>query len=291
MTHFVIFPASAAAAFLLLAGNWWVAAHGFLSTVGGPLWSISLEEQYYLVWPFVARLGARRGLWIASTGIVVVALLALGYLGHTLAPRYAVWSNSFVEFEFFAVGAILALVLHGRSARPPTWARPLLMLLAALLLGLAGSYFKVIVGFGGVPAGQLIAGYLCLTLAMVAIFLAFLNAAVPRWAKPLEFLGKISYGLYVFHDLSIRVVYRAAYPRLASLLLRHHAPSGLMYLPLMLSSLLVCVAMAGLSYRYLETPFLRLKERFTFVRSRGEPDDRYETIQPRGDRSHAYPAS
>ena len=268
LTHFVIFPTSASVAFLLLAGNWWVAAHGFLSTVGGPLWSISLEEQYYLVWPFVARFGSRRSLWIFSAGFIASAFLALVYLGHTLAPRYAVWSNSFVEFEFFAVGAILALVLHGRSIRPPTWTRPMLSVLATILLVLAGSYFKVIVGYGGVPATRLLPGYLCLTLGIAAIFLAFLNAAVAPWAKPLEYLGKISYGLYVFHDLSIRIVYRAAYPRLASLLLRHHAASGLMYLPLTLSSLLICIALASLSYRFLETPFLHLKSRFTFVRSR-----------------------
>ncbi len=296
LTHFVIFPTSAAVAFLLLAGNWWVAAHGFLSTVGGPLWSISLEEQYYLLWPFVARFGSRLGLWIASIGFLVCALLTLGYFGHSLAPRYAVWSNSFVEFEFFAVGAILALLLHGRNVQPPVWTRPLLMGSAALLLGLAGSYFKVIVGSGGVPARQLLSGYGCLTLAIVAIFLAFFGATVSSWAKPLEFLGRISYGLYVFHDLSIRMVYRTVYPRLASLLARHNAPSGLMYLPLTLGSLLLCIVLAWLSYRYLEAPFLHLKVRFTFVRSQREPNGWSKatgprTTQPRGGRSHAYPAS
>ena len=266
-THFVIFPASAALAFLLLAGNWWVVAHGFLSTIGGPLWSISLEEQYYLVWPFVARLGSRRGLWIASATFMVTAAVAMIYLGKTLAPRYAVWSNSFVEFQFFALGAILALVLHGRSLRPPAWARAALLLGAVALLALATSRCGVF-GDRGISPAKLLCGYFCVSVAIIAIFAAFLNGVVPRSAQPLIYLGKISYGLYVFQDLAIRIAYRTTYPRLASLLARYNAAPQLMYLPLIVESLAICIALASLSYRFLETPFLRLKGRFTFIGSR-----------------------
>ena len=52
------------------------------------------------------------------------------------------------------------------------------------------------------------------------------------------YLGKISYGLYVFHAAALRVV-----------------PSPLLALPL-------TIGIAALSYRYLESPFLRLKDRF-----------------------------
>ena len=268
-TGFIIFPASAAAAFLLLAGNWWVVAHGFLSTIGGPLWSISLEEQYYLVWPFVARFGSRRGLWIASATFMVTAAFALVHLGHALTPRYAVWANSFVEFQFFAVGAILALMLHGRRVLPPVWTRPCLLLLAALLLAFATSWCSLF-GDRGVAAAKLLIGYSCVSVAVIAIFVAFLNATVPRFAEPLIFLGKISYGLYVFHDLAIRIVYRLAYPRFASLLSKHNGRPELMCLPLVVSSLLIYIALASHSYRLLETRFLRLKSRFTFVRSRAD---------------------
>ena len=59
-----------------------------------------------------------------------------------------------------------------------------------------------------------------------------------------EYLGKISFGLYVFHAAALRLV---EFPPAA---------------------LLLTVAMAALSYRFVETPFLRWKERLARVGSR-----------------------
>jgi len=72
------------------------------------------------------------------------------------------------------------------------------------------------------------------------------------------YLGKISYGLYVFHVLGLKVG--------GSLVVRLRLPLVEVCAPV--ASLLITVLLAGLSYRFLETPFLRLKERFAVVQSR-----------------------
>lgn len=76
----------------------------------------------------------------------------------------------------------------------------------------------------------------------------------------LQHLGRISYGLYVFHGACLLVVavasHRIPFIRFHTWMLRYTIP-----LPLT-----ICIA--ALSYRYFETPFLRLKERFEIVKSR-----------------------
>ncbi len=107
------------AAFLLLSANWYLIFHTFSPFELGILWSISIEEQFYLVWPAVVLLGrGRRGIKIASALLAAVGLGTLFWLGHRGADGLHTWLNSFVQFMFFAGGARLALLT---SQRQPRW--------------------------------------------------------------------------------------------------------------------------------------------------------------------------
>jgi peptidoglycan/LPS O-acetylase OafA/YrhL len=81
--------------------------------------------------------------------------------------------------------------------------------------------------------------------------------------KPFIYLGKISYGLYVFHVLWLG---------LAKDLIKHlaggHPGPVASQLGAMAIALPATIVTGMLSYRYLESPFLRFKKRFTVVRSR-----------------------
>lgn len=254
LTHFTILTTTQFLFYLFLAGNWWSASHGFIARVMGPLWSISLEEQYYIVWPTITRFG-KRALWIACGVFLIASTATLWYLGSVRAEHYAIWCNSFVEFQFFVLGAILAMLLHNRK----------LNFSPVLRIALALAAFAVIVGDQislhatlGPTTGpiSLISAYALLSLGVVLLFLAFFGMKVESFAQPLIYLGKISYGLYVFHDMCLHLIY--------SLKQRFHL-GGLLS---MLLSLALCILIASLSYRFLEMPFLRLKEKFAFVRTR-----------------------
>jgi peptidoglycan/LPS O-acetylase OafA/YrhL len=262
--HAGVFPLPAFFAYILLAGNWYVYTHGFLPFTVGPLWSVSLEEQYYLIWPFVARAGHKRALWAASGIFFIGAYVTLYYLGDHLAPRYAVWTNSFVEFQFFAIGAVLALALHGREIFLPLWVRPILLALSVASIGFAASHFQIFRDDPR-PFRDLFPGYLLLGSGIVLLFLAFLRAPVPSFCKPLVFLGKISYGLYVFYTLSFLVQKSVLsyFGLIGSANVRMLAARTVI-------SLFFCIAFAMISYNFLEMPFLRMKRRFTFVRARDE---------------------
>jgi peptidoglycan/LPS O-acetylase OafA/YrhL len=101
-----------------------------------------------------------------------------------------------------------------------------------------------------------LAGCLCL-------FLSLLPLPSGRIEKPLIYLGKISYGLYVYHVLCLDA---------AGHLVRHFPGCSVDSLPtqvwVMAIALPGTIVVAALSYRYLESPFLRFKKRYTIVRSR-----------------------
>lgn len=72
-----------AGAMAVFAGNWAMITWGDLAGVAGPLWSVSVEEQFYLTWPLVLAVVPRRRLRLVSVGLIAVAI----------GTRYAVLSN------------------------------------------------------------------------------------------------------------------------------------------------------------------------------------------------------
>src|ERR1700748_2451165 len=66
-----------AGAYLLLIGNWYIVLHPWIQTPLRSLWSISVEEQFYLVWPLLAKLKSRHVLVVASLVILPVSFFTI----------------------------------------------------------------------------------------------------------------------------------------------------------------------------------------------------------------------
>ncbi len=239
----------------VLLGNWFLIFHGPIFTPMEPLWSISVEEQFYLFAPWVIKRLNRRSLCGFAIILIFLANICLGLFSDVLGYDLAVWRNSFVQFENFAAGILLCLVLHGRSPKVSAWLRIALLAASALCWYLAQSAQRahrssllLMEAYGLIALGCC-----CLLVAFIGLDRRFL----PEWAI---YFGRISYGLYVFHGLALHLVV-SVFPHYTSLgsvsmLLKGAAAMGL------------TILFASLSYRYFETPFLRMKKRHEVIESR-----------------------
>jgi peptidoglycan/LPS O-acetylase OafA/YrhL len=247
----------------LMLGNLFAIHAGWaaLATVA-PLWSISLEEQFYVGVPLLAKIGGRRAIALICALAILTAYGVLGWLGARGAlPMQKIWPNSFVQFQFFAAGGWLALFNRRHTVRLGLAARLLLVAGALACYYVASEHFGV-VHWTVIPAHNLIAGYLLVLIGTTAILLAMLNykGSVPGW---LIYLGKISYGLYLFHNLVMWLIFynTDGWPHFVYYV-QNHRYAG------MLLVILITLGAASFSYRFFEKPFLRLKNRFETVKTR-----------------------
>lgn len=247
-----VLPARDAVAFVLLLGNWafvlWGYAHSFLV----PLWSVSVEEQFYLGWPLLLRrfpthlLGALVGLWL----LCAAARLLLVLMG---AVHPQIWCNTIAHLDPIIGGGLLALIVNERAINLPNSLRLVLFCCGVGVFALAAR-------FGDFVGPRSLITYPAVAFAACALIVASLHPKVElnRYTvlKPLFHLGKISYGLYVFHLMFITLLGVGAAHTLGR-------RAGL------ICAALLCTVLAALaSYRFLETPFLALKTRFTYIASR-----------------------
>jgi len=247
--------------YLFFVGNW-VYFLMPVATVAGPLWSISLEEQFYLVWPWVVRRASTRQIAQLAVGLMVMAALVRLAMG--LLHPYEDWvsKNSFTRIDGIAVGALLATALHGRVPAWPAAARGLLLATSiAVLLWIAYAFGLFTLPVARVP---LMLGWPLAALACGGVLVSVLGCkgrlTAPLRSGPLVYLGRISFGLYVYHEVFLKI---------GDTLFPLHNASSAQMLAYWLFGLGATIPVAAASYRWLEMPFLRLKRRrYTVIESR-----------------------
>jgi peptidoglycan/LPS O-acetylase OafA/YrhL len=155
----------------------------------------------------------------------------------------------------------------------PRW--PMLLRAIAFVIA-AGFWIYAVMGPGvksydaHTTVAGAIGGWLLVLLGSMLFLLAVLGipeSYVPRW---LSYLGRISYGLYIFHSLLFHLVFEAGERWMPRRLVALYVPASVVPAFGTTLVLVLCIASAALSYRYFERPFLKLKQRFTFVHSRPE---------------------
>jgi peptidoglycan/LPS O-acetylase OafA/YrhL len=242
--------------FTFMAGNWVYVFHGLPQSFAIPLWTVSIEEQFYLTWPLALRKANLRRIAHFAIALFVVSHLLRAAMVATGASINGMEYNTFTRLDPIALGILVALV----ADRLPSflrWQRWALIIfgVTACIVAYAMSALENATNVSTWPLG---ASHSLTAIASIAILLATLGAINPLLRnKALIYLGKISYGLYVIHEfahLLARQIFPAASP------LRVLMQSGI--------SLAITVALAAASYHWLESPFLRLKERFAHVQSR-----------------------
>jgi peptidoglycan/LPS O-acetylase OafA/YrhL len=175
------------------------------ATVAQHYWSLSVEEQFYLLWPLImigaSLLAARAGRKGGSRRPVVYALVAIAVLSLAGSIVFTAVSPSqayFVTFTRaweFAVGGMLALLAHRiRMARG--WAQAL-SAIGILMIAAAVALFGPWTAFPGAAA--------LLPVIGTALIIAAGTDGTRLWhtaisaSRPVRWLGAVSYSLYLWH--------------------------------------------------------------------------------------------
>jgi peptidoglycan/LPS O-acetylase OafA/YrhL len=227
----------------------------------GVLWSLAVEEHFYLLWPTVVRSLSRR--WIAMAGATIIVLcpcLRAFYFirGYDMGTGY-----TWLVADGLAIGAVLAVLARGLwGTRDRMW-RITAILFAASLIMFGAGYPLGIFRSSRILGASLRETALNIFFAGTVALALLLGTS--RWKavvnRPvLQFFGEISYGVYLIHmlvfDLEDSVVGRF-FPSLSA----HRGHFGAMVFLFSITAGLT-VAIAYLSRWYFEEPFLRLKRRF-----------------------------
>jgi peptidoglycan/LPS O-acetylase OafA/YrhL len=220
-------------------------------------WSLCVEEQFYAFWPWIVRCCTPRGALAIMCALVAIDWLAeRGALSALLTPDGQAQRIITSFAAPIGLGSLLALLLHERLGfvvlsriLGKTWSAPLALgAVLALLLW---------------PSAPLFAFQTALAALVGACVVRERNGlAALLQARPVSYVGAVSYGLYLLNSTAIGGVKR---------LFPAHAKSSSF---VFLLSLPIALVLAALSHRYLEAPFLRRRAHFQGAKLSVTPETR-----------------
>jgi peptidoglycan/LPS O-acetylase OafA/YrhL len=213
----------------------------------GPLWSLAVEEHFYLIWPWIVRWLAPRTLFRICVGIIVASpLLRLALLGPFHANPNAIYVLTVTRADGIAFGAAVAMLMRNKEqqALVRRWSLPTIIAGTVLTLSVIAAAGDAewytapmqVVGFSAV--GLLAAGIVGYAVTHSIRWLA---------ARPVADFGhRYSYALYLWHMAAVQFVSARveAHGTRAQII-----AAGLGLLP------------AALSWHFVEAPALRLRRR------------------------------
>jgi peptidoglycan/LPS O-acetylase OafA/YrhL len=253
-------------------GNWAYAARQVIPALSH-FWSLAVEEQFYLAWPLVVVVARGKRLAVLTAGLVVIAPALRAWIVHGSGwPVGSAFRVTPGRLDGLALGALLAVAFRdpaGRALAARAW--PWAAALGAIAFAAVGaplgfdmhrapleiwSHTALAVAFGGLLAGAVAGEASGSRLARV------LSAA------PLRALGRVSYGVYVWHYFVHVGLLRAIRARPAGgALLATRAG----YLAYAAFGVTVSVGLAWASYHLLEKRCLALKDRLAPRTTPGRP--------------------
>lgn len=247
--------------------SWWLShltfTNNFLTAIKGyspipysaHLWTISLEEQAYLLLPVLLLILLRSKVSIIEMKrwtVILLVVLMMTRLVFILSaiPHPFIWVLPF-RADSFLLGALAAMITVNREVSYPR---------VTIFLGITVMFGAAALQSFEVDSLYQIFGYTLVAVGCVLVLVASQANGMQNSlmaCNSFRYLGKISYGIYVFHVICLALVAKF----LSTMGVYHDTLHALL-------GLLLTVSLSAISYRLLEKPFLKLKSRFSVIESR-----------------------
>ena len=225
----------------------------------GQSWSIGVEEQFYIFWPIIIAKSKSvlKTLLIITSALIFIKIIVL-FLGHFFQDTE--WHKplklfvAMSKFECMSIGGLGAYFLFINHKFLEFVYKPTIFILS-ILLSVLLIYFTPEILQDGI---HLIYSVLFL---QIILFVAKKSNGTYFDNKVFNYLGKISYGLYMYHFMVIPLcIYMyVTYFRFNSFLMEN--------LILYSTIILVTILISGISYQFFEKRFIKLKSRYSRIES------------------------
>ncbi len=242
--------------FLLFCGNYDLLRVAYMDLTSNPiiapLWSISVEEQFYLIWPLLIFFSRNKKI------LIIIAIISVSFAFRLFHSQdwLTVYYSSVGSFFFLAAGSALAYFVHQHSDAlkrmnelPKSINIAVYLLLASTIYATAPYYKSIFV-----MRDVLIAVFIC----WVILEQSFYKNSFVKFGriKFLDFWGKYTYGMYLWHSVCIYII---------DIIFKANgwwASDSFAVIPYLLCILILTHVVSYISYYYFESIFLRLKYKF-----------------------------
>ena len=250
----ISFPKTSIPYFIFLAANIPFIAETYLPFLSH-YWSIGVEEQFYIFFPHLAKLTNKRLLRVAL--VMILSLLFLKFIFWFIYRQYDIKipyiAINVIRFHTMLVGVIGAILYYYRSTRfleivthkfSQTMAWTCIILIAINKFHIASVIDAEIVSI--------------IALILIVGQVTKRNNLINLENKVFDFLGKISFGMYIIHPIIIYFLY---------VLIGHLADTLINYVIIYFLILGSTIILAFISYEFYEKPFLKLKSKYSNIKS------------------------
>jgi peptidoglycan/LPS O-acetylase OafA/YrhL len=236
-------------------------SYDFLIAGCSQAWSIGVEEQFYILWPLLIFVFSRRIIVWVFTILLLFFIFSYAFIqpdsfhllskdatfAEMLLPRIYALIKIF-PFEFMTIGAIGGYLYAYDKEKVNDFLKSKFIYVSVVVFVFAFLFFSLFIPY----FQSIILGFLFLFLILITI--SEENSIVFR-NKPLSYLGKISYGIYMYHPFVMFLIFPFANTYFKD-------NDSTLYYNLFVYSFVFCITilLSHFSYKYFESVFIKIKD-------------------------------
>ncbi len=218
-------------------------------------WSVGVEEQFYLIWPILIKnvKNKKRLLYTIIFGYLFLKLILFNLIQDFLFWNdYMSYAKAFFEsfnIDCMAIGGLFAVYLFENDKKIKLFISRYTQIIVYTIL--------LILLLNGIKIPYINFEFYAVLFGVVILNLAANENTILKLENKLfHYLGKISYGLYMYHPLAIVITLKIlAIFKIDNIVIQY------------LSVISITILIAGVSYRYFESYFIQKKQKFSKILS------------------------